>query len=290
MNASLPIALALLTVALLPAYPQAAVDFRNSTNVLPEPPDRRVYFGDGPSAGTGVVGTQFVAQLFYASDAPSRDTALSAPDAVLEDVSHFRATALPGFWAGGIRTLDGTLLDQTKDYVIRVWDSSFGDGSYRDAYLGGAMVGQSASFSFTSWAGLPPCTICMWNFVGFSITTVPEPSTIMLVIVGTLAVCLVKRGIPRSWLRRYLAETRQPPGYAEPRAIGAAFPKRRDEKSAQSPRMSEPSVASRSMSSSVWALGIASAKQRFFISVFHSESVKHRLNTRSGCRTLAMDC
>jgi hypothetical protein len=191
MKTSLPVALVLFTAALLPAYPQGVVDFRNGTSQLPAPPDRRVLFGEGPSAGEGVIGTQFVAQLFYASDAPSRDTALDAPDALLEGVSHFRADTLAGRWSGGTRTLDGTLPDETKDYVIRVWDSSFGDGGYRDAYLGGGMVGQSVPFAYMHCSCQSATATFMMNFVGFSITTVPEPSTMTVVIVGTLALCFV---------------------------------------------------------------------------------------------------
>jgi hypothetical protein len=197
MKASLPAALALLTAVVLPAYPQAPIDFRNGTSQLWEPPDRRVLFGEGPFTGTGVLGTQFVAQLFYASDAPSRDTALDAPDAVLEDVSYFRAAALPGVWLGGTRTLDGTAFGETKDYVVRAWDSSFGDGSYRDAYLGGGMVGQSDSFSYGEYIDHTPFTFFMVNFVGFSITTVPEPSTITLVVLGVTALLWLWRSTAR---------------------------------------------------------------------------------------------
>jgi hypothetical protein len=202
MKTSLPVTLVLLSAASFPACPQGAVDFRNGTSQLQEPPDRRVLFGEGPFAGEGVVGTQFVAQLFYASDALNRDTALDAPDAVLQDVSHFRATTLPGRWLGGIRTLDGTLGGETREYVARVWDSSFGDGSYRDAYLGGGMIGQSEPFLYTDTiATHSPFALFMENFVGFSITTVPEPSTIALAILGTLGLCFVKRCALRPWLR-----------------------------------------------------------------------------------------
>jgi hypothetical protein len=195
MKTSLPLTLALLTAALLPAYPQGAIDFRNGTALLPPPPDRLVYFGDGPFAGQGVIGTQFVAQLFYASDAPSRDAGIAAPDAVLEPPSHFRATTIAGSWMGGTRTLDGTLPGQTKDYVIRAWESSYGDGSYQVAYIGGGMVGQSAPFSYTPPTDptAPPSAFFMINYAGFSIAAVPEPSTVAVAVLGAATVLFFKR-------------------------------------------------------------------------------------------------
>jgi hypothetical protein len=195
MKTSLPLTLALLTAALLPAYPQGAIDFRNGTGNIPEPPDRRVLFSDGPFAGQGVLGTQFVAQLFYASDAPTRDTGLNAPYAVEENVSRFRAVALPGRWAGGTRTLVGTPAGQERQYVVRAWDSSFGDGGYQAAYVGGGMVGQSAPFSYTppSDPTAPPNAFYMLNFVGFSITTVPEPSTVAVAVLGAVTVLFFKQ-------------------------------------------------------------------------------------------------
>jgi hypothetical protein len=65
----------------------------------------------------------------------------------------------------------------------------------RDAYLGSGIVGQSASFFYTppSDSLTPPCIFCIENFVGFSIYTVPEPSTVAIMILGGLAAYLIVR-------------------------------------------------------------------------------------------------
>jgi hypothetical protein len=176
------IALVVLLVT-LSAYGQGAIDFRNATSQLPSPPDRRVLFSDG----TGVVGTQFVAQLFFASDAVN----VNASAAVEESPSHFRATALPGFWAGGTRTLVNTPPGTARDYVVRVWNSIMGDYA---AALSLGCAGQSLPFSYTPPTDptAPPSAFFMLNYTGFgglaalSSTCVPEPSTLSLIALASL--------------------------------------------------------------------------------------------------------
>jgi hypothetical protein len=180
----------LLTVALvgvtaLSAFGQGAIDFRNATSQLPSPPDRRVLTVEG----TGVIGTQFMAQLFFATDAAN----VNATAAVSEGASAFRATALPGFWAGGTRTLVNTPAGTTKDYVVRVWDSSL--GTYAQALASGRAnsAGQSLPFSYQPPTDptAPPSAFFMLNYTGF--TLVPEPSTIALGILGGLGTLVLFR-------------------------------------------------------------------------------------------------
>jgi hypothetical protein len=171
----------LLTVS---AYGQGVIDFRNATSQLPSPPDRRILFVDG----TGVIGTQFVAQLFFASDAAN----VNAPAAVLEPPSHFRATTLPGFWVGGTRTLVGVLPGESREYLVRFWDSTVGD--FGDALRLGCAAGQSLPFSYTPPTDpmAPPSAYFMLNFVGMSLVgpsasvCVPEPSTLALSALAAL--------------------------------------------------------------------------------------------------------
>jgi hypothetical protein len=166
-------------------FSQGVIDFRNATSQLPSPPDRRVLLID-PGTGTGVVGTQFVAQLFFASDAAN----VNAAAAVLEPPSHFRATALPGFWAGGTRTLVNTPPGTARDYVVRVWDSTAGDYA---AALSLGCAGQSLPFSYTPPTDpTAPPSAFMLNYTGWgglagmSPTCVPQPSTLSLIALASL--------------------------------------------------------------------------------------------------------
>jgi hypothetical protein len=195
-------AAALTVGACLSAYSQGAIDFRNGTGQLPEPPDRTVRFADG----TPVVGTQFLAQLFYSSDAPTADTGLDASAAVYEAATAFRGDMLaPGRWSqspiGGARTLTHTDMGETALLVVRVWDSTH--GAYSDAVAAGGIFGQSASFEYTvpSSPIAPPYEFFMLNFQGFTllpvITTIPEPSTRFLILFGSLATLAFRQWYPR---------------------------------------------------------------------------------------------
>lgn len=174
--------LALVGATALSALGQGAIDFRNGAGQLASPPDRLVRNVDG----TGVIGTVFVAQLFFASDMANLD----ATAAVAEAASAFRPVLLPGSWSGGTRTLLNTPNGVAKDYVVRVWDNSL--GSYRNALAAGR-AGQSLPFAYTSPTdpSAPPAAFTMQNFVGFSL--VPEPSTIALGILGGIGTLVLIR-------------------------------------------------------------------------------------------------
>jgi hypothetical protein len=180
------------------AYGQGAIDFRNATSQLPSPPDRRVLACVDGVLG-GVIGTQFVAQLFFASDAAN----VNASAAVEEPPSHFRATALPGFWAGGTRTLINTPPGTSRDYVVRFWDTSL--GSYAQALASGraGSAGQSLPFSYTPPTDptAPPSAFFMLNYTGFTFLgpCVPEPSTLAL---GALACFGALSFLRRRWTKR----------------------------------------------------------------------------------------
>jgi hypothetical protein len=196
----------LLTIALagatLVTYGQGQIDFRN--NNLVAPPDRLVRAGTGqlPSPGgtglnqnrpgEGLVGTTFIAQLFFASDASNLD---AQPAILGTDVHRFRAstTTLPGTWSGGTRVLRGVLLGETANLVVRVWDSAF--ASYGDAVRGNGALGQSAPFAYTvpTSPTPPPTDLFMNNFAGFTVNQVPEPSTIALGLLGGLGTMLLFR-------------------------------------------------------------------------------------------------
>src|SRR5881397_306890 len=90
----------ILLMATTAALAQVTVTFVNSGS-FPTMADRLVYNG---LTGQPLVGTNFVAQLYYGADASSLQPHTAAP-------SRFRnpTTASPGTWSGGTRTLTGFL-------------------------------------------------------------------------------------------------------------------------------------------------------------------------------------
>jgi hypothetical protein len=100
---------------------QGTVTFVNS-GAFPTQADRLVYVywfaGELPRP---LVGTNFVAQLYYGSNASSLKPHSAAP-------SRFRVptTGSPGTWSGGTRSLQGFAPGQVVTMQVKVWDSSAG--------------------------------------------------------------------------------------------------------------------------------------------------------------------
>src|SRR5688572_30268986 len=82
----------------IPCWSQGTVNFNNNPVIFRDTIDRRVYFDF--IGGAGVVGTNFVAELWYGSDANNIS-------AVAPQVAPFFAPGDPrlGIWRGGTRTL-----------------------------------------------------------------------------------------------------------------------------------------------------------------------------------------
>jgi hypothetical protein len=165
------------------------VDFQNDGRLV-SPPDRLVR----DSSGAPLVGTNYMAQLYYGSpDAmPSSLNAVTAAPARFRDPTH----SSPGTWAGGYRRLDGF----TSGYVtlqVRVWDSAVA-GTYEDAAALGFLNtqhGLSEPFLYLipSISG-PPEFFYMEEFRGF--TLVPEPSVALLGFIGIVGLYFWRRGRP----------------------------------------------------------------------------------------------
>jgi hypothetical protein len=131
-----------------------------------------------PDGSTPVVGTNFLAQLYYG--------AVGTPEASLTAVTtaaaRFRPTGVnpPGTWLGGTRTLTGFGPGQTVLLQVRVTDVS------------SSLIGSSLTFTYTVPAvGSPPAAFDMANFQSFSL--VPEPSVIGLGLIGAGALFLLRR-------------------------------------------------------------------------------------------------
>ncbi len=165
-------------------FAQGTVTFAN--NVMFHTPtepgtDRLVRNVDGSL----LVGTNFVAQLYYGADANSLRAVTAAP-------AHFKppTTTQPGTWLGTTRMLEGVFPGQTVSMVVRVWDTDFGL-TFDAAKAAGGAWGESAPFSYYINAVGPPASVfLMENFRGF--TLVPEPSAALLLSVAVGSVLLLR--------------------------------------------------------------------------------------------------
>jgi len=190
--------LLLLTLGTLTsAFAQGTVRFSNLTTDLPFPPDRLVRFDPvtvGTSApnpfgtnGAPVVGTNYLAQLFYGP------LSASAADlvAVSSEPARFRSTttANPGTWIGGARDLEGFTTFDTVKLQVRVWDGTY--ASSWDEYLSErlGLAGESLMFTYYLRNTTEPNSENMFNFQGFYIG-VPEPSSLVLIILGFCALTI----------------------------------------------------------------------------------------------------
>jgi hypothetical protein len=164
-------------------FSQGQINFVNTSAALGGPA-RLVTFSD---TGVGVTGTNYLAQLYLASD-------LSA--VLVEGPSPFRisTTTQPGTWNGTIRNFISLYQPgQTLNLVVRVWDGGVGGlTTYANQTTG--YQGTSAVFSYTIPAvGSPPAALAMSNFQAFQINPVPEPSTIALGILGAGSLLFLRR-------------------------------------------------------------------------------------------------
>jgi len=182
----------LLIMASASAFAQGTVNFNNNGLVNPPLPDNlSIFYGAGGHRLTLGDGA-YVAQLYF-GPANSPDTALTA---VSSAPANFRAstTTLPGTWSGGTRTLDGFAPQATVTLQVRVWSTA--DGSdYATAFAknNGLFTGKSAVFSYTvPNPGDPASSYLMTGFQGFAVA-VPEPSVIVLGILGAGALLLRRR-------------------------------------------------------------------------------------------------
>ncbi|MCI0748723.1 MAG: hypothetical protein L0Y58_25220 [Verrucomicrobia subdivision 3 bacterium] len=151
---------------------QGTVTFVNS-GTFPTIADRLVYDIDG----SPLVGTNYVAQLYYGADASSLQAHTAAP-------SRFRlpTTASPGTWSGGTRTLTGFGAGSTVAMQVRVWDSNYG-ATFEEAsqkVTPANQYGVSCPFFYI----LPPpsctCDFLMDNLRSFTLVTNPPAGIIAI--------------------------------------------------------------------------------------------------------------
>lgn len=166
-------------------FAQGTVIFAN--HVLSPPPDRLVRDVNGQS----LVGTNFLAQLYYGSVGASTGslTPVAAPPATFRGST----TSIPGTWLGGPRTLEGFTAGNVVSLQVRVWDVAVGS-TWEDALavgFDGTQYGASSVFSYIVPTGQPGSDLTMQNFQGF--TLVPEPSVGIFGVIGLVVIGFWKR-------------------------------------------------------------------------------------------------
>ena len=184
------VALVLTMAGLASGFAQGQINFVNTSAAFGGPARLVTTIGMqafGFTNGAPLVGTNYMAQLYLASD---------FSDVLVEGPSPFRITATtqPGTWNSGVRNfLPAYQQGSTVTLVVRVWDSNYG-ATYMQALLNGAPgLGQSAAFDyFIPIAPYAPNLLTMTNFQGF-VVGIPEPSTISLGLLGIGALALFAR-------------------------------------------------------------------------------------------------
>jgi hypothetical protein len=184
----------LLVMASASAFAQGTVNFNNNGLLAGNPDSIKVFYGpQSDNKPLTVAFGTYVAQLYFGA-AGSPETGLQPVTSNPPSAFRVATTTNPGTWSGGTRTLTGFDVGATVALQVRVWNTA--DGSdYGAAFLknNGLFTGKSSIFSYTvPAAGSPPAAYLMTGFQGFSVA-VPEPSVIVLGILGAGAFLLRRR-------------------------------------------------------------------------------------------------
>ena len=158
------------------------VDFNNHSTYQMAA-DRDVYAPDGI---TPLVGTQYMAQLYYGIDEGSLQPVTAAPARFRDPAEIAMNPILAGTWRGGTRVLTGFAAGQVATLQVRAWDST-GGATWENA----SWRGQSAPFTYH----VPPAGPGFFEYIeGFrSFALVPEPEVLGLSAIGAGVLLLLFR-------------------------------------------------------------------------------------------------
>ncbi len=187
------------------SYGQGTVTFDNRTSTLGTPPDRLVRWDSilsadpsvNPYGGTNnavvTFGTHsYVAQLYFGSSTAAEGSLV----AVTTAPAAFRLSTSANFgtWAPGGRTLTAFPAGSTVNLQVRVWDLS-ASTDYFLAVAGGGITGKSAIFTYTipTDPTAPTSAFNIANFSTFTLSQIPEPTTLALAGLGATALLIFRR-------------------------------------------------------------------------------------------------
>ena len=196
-------AIAFLLSTAVSSFAQGTVRFSNDSTDLPSPPDRFVRYGDAASFfnpaytygsrvfSNGTPGLR--AQLYYGASTASQSSLVAVTASPVTFKSSTSANV--GTWFSGGRNLDG-FESGTVNLQVRVWDINLASSFEAAEALGAAytgLIGYSLMFQYTIPTD-PLSPLSAFNMQGlqtFSIgnvfydsITVPEPSTVALLLMG----------------------------------------------------------------------------------------------------------
>ena len=141
----------LVAMAAMAAYaqvpPWGQVDFNNH-RTFSTTADRIYRFLDG----TSIIGTNYVAQLYYGTNAANL-IPVTNPPARFRNVPS--TDPLAGTWSGGTRTLVGISPGMTATLQVRFWDSDWAR-TYEEAAINRSFRFETATFTYKPPAPGPP--------------------------------------------------------------------------------------------------------------------------------------
>jgi len=194
--------LSMLFASAVGVFAQGTVNFANTvafgtaaqTSTANGHADRLVY---GTDNTTGLSGTNWVAQLYWAAGSGVADSSLAAVDA--SPKTFFASGSQLGKWIPATKTMTPTAQGDTVTLQVRVWDGSL-FSTYALAATAATsnplvFTGKSPTFSYSiPTGGTPPVTaFYMEGLQSFTIGNVPEPTTIALGVLGAASLFVVRR-------------------------------------------------------------------------------------------------
>lgn len=170
-------------------FSQGQVTFNNSTTkrVIDSRTDM------GPPIGVFVAGLYYSTDLSAAVDTESATDGLSL--AFTTPVTTVNNVALYGLFNSGAQPIAGVPEATQVLLQARIWEVGY--ASYEEAFNAGGYVGSSGTFNATlggPTTGIPiPSTSALLPAGNIVVTPVPEPSTVVLGILGGLGAMVLLR-------------------------------------------------------------------------------------------------
>jgi len=177
-----------LTTAVAGAMAQGVVNFANRVTSVVPALDSRV----SDKASGALLGTEYVAGLYWGLTADSLNPALSNGTAITKGFTKSSSTGLGTgvFSTGMTAAIDGTQPGQSVFLAVVAWETAAGP-DYAIAF-GKGKTGMSNVMQVTLGGGLNPPTV-LTDLKAFSVEVVPEPTVLALGVLGGVAFLLRRR-------------------------------------------------------------------------------------------------